>query len=53
MEKTAWIFSYKLKKNIEAEKFIELTQNLHDEIISKAKGLRTRGRMDRLCIMGD
>ncbi len=38
MEKTAWIFSYKLKKNIEAEKFIELTQNLHDEIISKAKG---------------
>ena len=38
MEKTAWIFSYKLKKNINEETFIELTQKLHDEIISKAKG---------------
>ena len=38
MEKTAWIFSYKLKKNVDKETFIELTQKLHDEIISKAKG---------------
>ncbi len=37
MAKTAWIFSYKLKKNVNKEEFIELTQ-LHDEIISKAKG---------------
>lgn len=38
MAKTAWIFSYKLKKNISTEEFIEKTQNLHDEVISKAKG---------------
>lgn len=38
MEKTAWIFSYKLKKNIDKDTFIKLTQNLHDEVISKAKG---------------
>ena len=38
MEKTAWIFSYKLKKNINEKQFIELTQKLHDEVISKAKG---------------
>ena len=38
MDKTAWIFSYKLKKNVSEEQFIELTQKLHDEIISKAKG---------------
>lgn len=38
MNKTAWIFSYKLKKDISEEKFIELTQKLHDEIISKAAG---------------
>lgn len=38
MAKTAWIFSYKLKKNVSEEQFIELTQKLHDEVISKAKG---------------
>lgn len=38
MAKTAWIFSYKLKKNVSEERFIELTQKLHDEVISKAKG---------------
>lgn len=38
MAKTAWIFSYKLKKNVKKEQFVELTQKLHDEIISKAKG---------------
>lgn len=38
MAQTAWIFSYKLKKNVSAEQFIELTQKLHDEVISKAKG---------------
>lgn len=38
MAKTAWIFSYKLKKNVSEEQFIELTKKLHDEVISKAKG---------------
>lgn len=38
MSKTAWIFSYKLKKGVSEEHFIALTQKLHDEIISKAKG---------------
>ena len=38
MAKAAWIFSYKLKNNISEKQFMELTQNLHDEIISKAKG---------------
>lgn len=38
MAKTAWIFSYKLKKNVSEEVFIERTQKLHDDIISKAKG---------------
>lgn len=38
MAKTAWIFSYKLRKNVSAEQFIERTQRLHDEVISKAKG---------------
>ncbi len=38
MTKTAWIFSYKLRKNVSAEQFMERTQRLHDEIISKAKG---------------
>ena len=38
MNKTAWIFSYKLKKGVSEEQFVELTQKLHDEIISKAKG---------------
>lgn len=35
---TAWIFSYKLKKNVSKDHFIELTKKLHDEVISKAKG---------------
>ena len=38
MAKTAWIFSYKLRKNVSAEQFIACTQALHDEVISKAKG---------------
>lgn len=38
MAKTAWIFSYKLRKNVTKEEFIECTQKLHDEVISKAKG---------------
>lgn len=38
MNKTAWIFSYKLKKGVSEEQFMKLTKKLHDEIISKAKG---------------
>lgn len=38
MAKTAWIFSYKIKKNVTKDEFIEKTQKLHDEVISKAKG---------------
>ncbi|MCI8553958.1 MAG: hypothetical protein HFJ80_03325 [Clostridiales bacterium] len=38
MAKTAWIFSYKLRKNVSEEQFIEQTQKLHDEVISKAQG---------------
>lgn len=38
MAKTAWIFSYKLRKNVSEEQFIERTKKLHDEVISKAKG---------------
>ena len=38
MAQTAWIFSYKLKKNVSDETFIARTQELHDEVISKAKG---------------
>ena len=38
MAKTAWIFSYKLRKNVSAEEFMERTQRLHDEVISQAKG---------------
>ena len=38
MAKAAWIFSYKLKKTVSEEEFIELTQKLHDEVISKAHG---------------
>ena len=30
MAKTAWIFSYKLRKNVTKEEFIECTQKLHD-----------------------
>ena len=38
MAKTAWIFSYKLRKNVSEEQFIERTQRLHDEVISQAQG---------------
>ena len=38
MAKTAWIFSYKLKKTVTPETFMERTQALHDVVISKAKG---------------
>ena len=33
MAKTAWIFSYKIKKNVTDEEFIEKTKSLHDEVI--------------------
>ena len=35
MAKTAWIFSYKIKKNVTDKEFIEKTKSLHDEVISK------------------
>ena len=38
MNKTAWIFSYKLKKDVSEEHFVELTQKLLVEIISIGKG---------------
>lgn len=38
MATTAWIFSYKLKKNVSEEQFIQRTEKLHDEVISKAQG---------------
>lgn len=38
MSKAVWNFSYKLRKGITNEEFIEVTKKLHDEIISKAKG---------------
>lgn len=38
MAQTAWIFSYKLKKNVSDEQFMDCTKALHDEVISKAKG---------------
>ena len=38
MAKTAWIFSYKLRKNVTKEEYMEATQRLHDQVISKAKG---------------
>lgn len=38
MSKAIWNFSFKLKKGVTQEEFIEATKRLHDEIISKAKG---------------
>lgn len=38
MAKTAWIFSYKLKKSVTPETFMERTQALHDAVISKTRG---------------
>lgn len=38
MAKTAWIFSYKLRKNVEPQQFMDCTQRLHDQVVSKAKG---------------
>ena len=38
MTKTAWIFSYKLKKSVTPEEFMDRTQKLHDKVISQAKG---------------
>ena len=32
MSKTAWIFSYKLKKDVNEKQFLEYTQKLHDEV---------------------
>ena len=36
MNKTACIFSYKLKKGVSEEKFVKFTQKLHDEISARA-----------------
>ena len=38
MAKTAWIITFKLKKNVAQEDFIKATQTLHDEVFLKAKG---------------
>lgn len=38
MPKAIWNFSFKLKKGVKQEDFIESTKKLHDEIISKANG---------------
>lgn len=38
MPKAVWNFSFKLKKGVLQEDFIEATKKLHDEIISKATG---------------
>ncbi len=38
MSKAAWFFSYKIKKNVTKEEFIEITKKLHDNVISKVKG---------------
>ncbi len=38
MAKAAWIFSYKTKKNVTNDGFIETTKKLHDNVISKEKG---------------
>ena len=38
MAKAAWIFSYKNKKNVTKDGFIETTKKLHDNVISKEKG---------------
>lgn len=37
MSKAVWNFSYKLKKGVSQEDFIEATKKLHDQVISKAK----------------
>lgn len=38
MTKTAWIITFKLKEKVTQEEFIAATQQLHDEVLSKAKG---------------
>lgn len=38
MSKAAWIISFKLNQNISQEVFMEATQKLHDEVVSKAQG---------------
>lgn len=38
MSKAIWNFSFKLKKGVTQDDFIEAAKKLHDEIISKAKG---------------
>lgn len=38
MQKAIWNFSFKLKKGVTPEEFMDATKKLHDEIISKAKG---------------
>lgn len=38
MPKAIWNFSFKLKKGVAKNDFMEATKKLHDEIISKAKG---------------
>lgn len=38
MSNAIWNFSFKLKKGVAQDDFIKATKQLHDEIISKAKG---------------
>lgn len=38
MSKAVWNFSFKLKKGVSQEDFINATKELHDGVISKAKG---------------
>ena len=38
MKKAIYYVSYKLKKNVTVEDFLQASQNLNDEVISKQKG---------------
>ncbi len=38
MSRAAWIFTFKLKKNITDDEFTIVTKKLHDELVSKADG---------------
>lgn len=38
MEKAVWIISFKLKKGTTKEEFIEATESLHNNVLSKANG---------------
>ena len=53
MAKTAWIFSYKLRKNVTKEEFIECTQKLQGKGVSLVGALSTGSNMDGFCPLGD